>query len=149
MRVMLDTNVVLDTMLQRKPWHPDADAIVQAAAQGFIVCAATTLTLATVYYVGRKTSGDTATRDAIRKYLSAFIVPSVNHQHLLDADNMLGRDFEDNIIIAAAVASNQDAIITRNGSDFVHSPIPVLTPAELLQRIQFPTLPPPTANGSP
>jgi len=34
MRVLLDTNVILDAMLQRAPWHSDADAILKAAALG-------------------------------------------------------------------------------------------------------------------
>jgi hypothetical protein len=34
MRVLLDINVILDAMLQRPPWHQEADAILQAAALG-------------------------------------------------------------------------------------------------------------------
>lgn len=51
--------------------------------------------------------------------------------------------------INAAVASSQDAIVTRNTSDFAHSPIPVLTPPELLKRIQLLSPPPATANSPP
>ena len=149
MRVLLDVNVILDSMLQRAPWHHEADAILQALTQRLLSCSVTTHSLATAYYVGRKGVGSSAARATIRNHLKAFTIVPVDKQTLLDADAFPGIDFEDNIIIAAAVASNQDAIVTRNGSDFVHSPIPVLTPAELLQRIQFPTLPPPTANGSP
>ena len=58
MRVLLDTNVILDAMLQRAPWHQEADAILQAAANGQVTCAATTLTLATTFYVGRKAVGN-------------------------------------------------------------------------------------------
>jgi predicted nucleic acid-binding protein len=53
MRVLLDTNVLLDSILQRAPWHKEADAVVQAAALGQVSCAATALSLATVFYVGR------------------------------------------------------------------------------------------------
>jgi hypothetical protein len=49
MRVLLDTNVVLDTMLQRSPWHKEADAVLQAAALGQVTCATTTLSLATIF----------------------------------------------------------------------------------------------------
>src|SRR5688500_1541224 len=34
MRVLLDTNVILDAMLRRAPWHHEADAILMAAANG-------------------------------------------------------------------------------------------------------------------
>src|SRR5207253_1338726 len=73
MRVLLDTNVILDAMLQRAPWHQEADAILQAAANGQVTCAATTLTLATTFYVGRKAVGNAAARAAVRRYLAAFI----------------------------------------------------------------------------
>ena len=54
---------------------------------------------------------------------------------LLDADGMTGADFEDNILIAAAVAASVDAIVTRNAGHFSHSLIPVWEPAELLRRL--------------
>jgi hypothetical protein len=43
-----------------------------------------------------------------------------------------GSDFEDNLHIACAMEARLDASVTRNPKDFDGSPIPVLTPAELL-----------------
>jgi hypothetical protein len=54
MRILLDTDVILDSMLQRQPWCIETDGILQAAAQGQVVCAATPHSLATVFYVGRR-----------------------------------------------------------------------------------------------
>ncbi len=48
------------------------------------------------------------------------------------AANLVGADFEDNLHIACAVQARLDAIVTRNRKDFAGSPVPVLTPAELL-----------------
>jgi predicted nucleic acid-binding protein len=135
MRVLLDTNVILDTILQRPPWHKDADAILQAAAFGQVTCGATTLSLATVFYVARKVVGTAAARAAVRKSLAAFAILSIDKQMLLDADGLPGSDFEDNILMAAAIRSSLDAIITRNVADFAHSPVPVWEPAELLKRL--------------
>lgn len=136
MRVCLDTNVLLDAMLQRVPWHVEADAILRAAAQGQVVCATTPLALATVFYVGRKLIGSAKARFAIRNYLQAFDILPLDGQTLLDADTMPGNDYEDNIQIAAAVRASVDAIVTRNVSDFSHATLPVMTPAELLQYLQ-------------
>jgi predicted nucleic acid-binding protein len=135
MRVLLDTNVLLDAMLQRPPWHKDADAILQAAALGHVTCAATTLSLATLFYLGRKTVGTTVAREGVRKYIAGFIILPIDKQTLLDADVMAGKDFEDDIMIAAAVAASLNAIVTRNVAHFTHSPIPVWEPAELLKRL--------------
>jgi len=135
MRVLLDINVILDAMLQRPPWHKEADAILQAAALGQVTCASTTLSLATIFYVGRRVVGTAAARGAVRKYLAAFAILPIDKQTLLDADALPGNDFEDNILSAAAATASLDAIITRNVADFSHSPLPVCDPAELLKRL--------------
>jgi predicted nucleic acid-binding protein len=147
MRVLLDTNVILDAMLQRAPWHREADAILQAAAMGQVSCAATTLSLATSYYVGRKVVGNTAARAAVQRYVAAFTILSVDRQTLVDADALPGTDFEDNILIAAAVTAVLEAIVTRNLADFAHSPIPVWDPAELLKRLAGGRSPPVAGAG--
>jgi len=71
----------------------------------------------------------------------------IDKQTLLDADRLAGNDFEDNIMIAAAVAASLDAIVTRNVADFAHSPIPVWEPAELLKRLAAASAPPATGAG--
>jgi predicted nucleic acid-binding protein len=135
MRVLLDTNVILDAMLKRAPWFKDADDILRAASLGQAECVAATLSLATSFYIGRKVVGKASARIGVRHYLSALEIISIDKQTLLDADAMPGPDFEDNILIAAAMAAAVDAIITRNVADFAHSPIPVWEPAELLRRL--------------
>lgn len=83
----------------------------------------------------------------VRKYLSGFTILPIDKQTLLDADSLAGNDFEDNIMIAAAVAASLDAIVTRNVADFAHSPIPVWEPAELLKRLAAASAPPVTGAG--
>ncbi len=147
MRVLLDVNVILDALLQRAPWHQDAEAILKADANGQLTCAAITHSLATVFYLSRKTIGTAGARTAVRQYLAAMEILGVDEQTLRDADAMPGADFEDNILIAAAVAASLDAIVTRNTAHFSHSPIPVWEPAELLKRLQGTN--PPSAGAGP
>jgi predicted nucleic acid-binding protein len=85
MHVLLDTNVLLDSVLQRPPWHQQADAIFQAAALGRITGAAASLSVATVFYVSRKGVGTTLARAAVRKLLGALAILSIDKQTLLDA----------------------------------------------------------------
>ena len=135
MHVLLDTNVLLDSILQRTPWNKEADAVLEAAALKQVTCGAATLSLATVFYVARKVVGNAIARAAVQKCLGAFTILPIDKQTLLNADAMPGSDFEDNILIAAAVTASLDAIITRNVADFSHSPIPAWEPAELLKRL--------------
>jgi predicted nucleic acid-binding protein len=135
MRVLLDVNVILDAVLRRAPWSVEAEAILKADADGHIECAVVTHSLATVFYLSRKTIGTAAARTAVRQYLHAMEILGVDEQTLLDADAMPGADSEDNTLIAAAISAAVDAIITRNVADFAYSPIPVWEPAELLRRL--------------
>ena len=149
MRILLNINVILDAMLQRAPWHIEADAILQAAANGQLTCAATPLSLATIFYVGRKVVGTSNARVAVQKYLAAFDVLPISKQTLLDADGLSGADFEDNILIAAAVTSSLDAIVSRNVADFSFAPLPVWEPAEFLKRLAIARTSSSTPTGLP
>lgn len=135
MRVLLDVNVILDSLLQRAPWNTEADAILHAAAAGHVTCYSTTLSLATIFYVGRKVIGTARARGAIRMCLTAFTLLPIDRATLVAADAFPGDDFEDNILMAAGVAASLDAIVTRNPTDFARSPLLVLGPSDLLARL--------------
>jgi hypothetical protein len=89
----------------------------------------------TTFYVGRKVVGTANARTAVRAYITAFFVLTIDRQTLLDADAMPGNDLEDNILIAAAVAASLDGIVTRNAADFAHCPIRVWEPIEFLRQL--------------
>ena len=135
MHVLLDTNVILDAMLQRTPWHVDTDAILHAARRGEIICAVTTLSIANLFYIGRRIVGAQQARSDVRTCLNTLQILAVDRQALMDADTLVGSDFEDNIQIAAARAAGLAAIVTRDVSGFSHALMPVWSPSELLHRL--------------
>lgn len=135
MRVLLDTNMLLDSLLQRAAWAAEADLVLQAGSAGKIALTVSALTVANVFYITRKVLGTAKARLEVRRMLAALDVLPVDHASLVAADAMAGSDFEDNLQIAAAVAGGLDAIVTRNPADFAHSPIPVFSPAQLLAQL--------------
>jgi predicted nucleic acid-binding protein len=119
MRVLVDTNVVLDALLRRsKP--------------GVLELAVSAITVANLFYIGRKLVGAAQARQDVRTCLAAFEILPIDRGVLIGADALPGKDFEDNLQIAAAVAAGLDMIITRNVGHFDASPVRVGTPAELL-----------------
>lgn len=122
-------------MLQRAPWHADSDAVLQAAGQGDLMCAITALSVANLFYIGRCLVGTEQARNDVRTCLSVFEILAVDRQILLEADGLTGTDFEDNIQIAASHLGSLDAIVTRDSGGFAGSPVTVLLPSELLQRL--------------
>jgi predicted nucleic acid-binding protein len=138
MRILLDTNVILDAMLGRPPWHQQADSILEAAARGLLSCAVTPVSIVTVFYVGRRHLGADRAREGVRVYLSAFETLTIDQQTLAAADALPGVDLEDNIQLAAAAQGRLDAFVTRDvGISRVATPVTIWTPDELLQQLNF------------
>ena len=132
MRVLLDTNVLLDVFLQRAPWVAEASAVWQANDQGRITAFVPATALTDIYYVARRLVGRQRARTAVRTCLDAFETCTVDRQALEHAFSLPGSDFEDNLQIACALLYRLDAIVTRDKQGFTGATIPALTPAELL-----------------
>lgn len=131
MRVLIDTNVVLDFLQERKPFVENAarlfERIDTGEIEGFI--AATTIT--NIYYIIRRVAGRVVAQDAIAQVLLDLNICAVNLEILEQALALNFEDFEDAVQYACAVAYNVDAIVTRDASGFVSAEIPVVLPEDL------------------
>ncbi len=136
MRALLDTNILLDVLLNRVPWQAEADAILHASREGRLITVVSALTIANAFYVGRRSVGTEAARAGVRDCLAAFEVVALDRDLLEAADAWPGSDFEDNIQVESAIRAGVDCIVTRDPRGFAGSPISVLTPADLLALLQ-------------
>jgi predicted nucleic acid-binding protein len=135
MRVLLDTNIVLDALLGRHPWKDDADAILRASRELRFSPYVTALSVANLFYVRRRLMGLEKARSGVRECLDALEILGEDRSTLEAALALAGQDFEDNIQIVAAAHAGLDAVVTRNPADFAGCPLPVLTPREMLARL--------------
>jgi predicted nucleic acid-binding protein len=135
MRVLLDTNILLDVLLDRDPFVVDSSAIWAACDAGDLVGFIPASTLTDIFYIARRAVDVPTARVAVGLCLATFEIAPVERRTLDEAVTLPGDDFEDNVQIACATIAGLDAIVTRNGTDFAGSPIPVLTPAELVARL--------------
>ena len=131
MRVLIDTNVVLDFLQEREPFVENAAILFERVdageIEGFI--AATAIT--NIYYILRKASGKVVAQDAIAQILSDLNICAVDLEVLEQAYSLNFEDFEDAVQYACATVNNLDAIVTRDASGFVNAEIPVVLPDEL------------------
>lgn len=132
MRVLLDTNIVLDVLLQRIPWQTEADAVLNAVREGRLSCCIAALTVTNVFYIARRHVGLDRARVIVRECLQTLEVLDVGRRELEIADSFPGSDLEDNLQIAVAITDGLEAIVTRDQTGFRHSPVPALSPSELL-----------------
>lgn len=132
MKILFDTNVVLDVLLERHPHYPHSVrcmALVEKERIEGWVCSTTVTTLA--YLIKSKLSIHEA-NNHLESLLSLYNVSTVNRQVLFDALDDGFSDYEDSVLHRSALANNLDGIVTRNKKDFKKSKLPVYTPVELL-----------------
>lgn len=136
MRVLLDTNVVLDVLLKRDPWQTDASAIWGAVDNGTLTAYLIASSMTDIFYVARRLTDIDRARKAVQVCLDAFNIGAVDRSVLERAQVLSGSDFEDNVQIACAELNELDAIVTRNPADFEGSPIAIWSPAQCLKHLE-------------
>lgn len=134
-RVLLDTNVVLDVLLDRSPWNVQANAIWQAHLQNQIAAHMTATAVTDVFYVARRHAGRDQAWQAIRTCLDQLYLISVGATELQAAAALGGIDFEDRLQVACAAAAGLDVIVTRDPAGFVGSTVQVMAPTDLLNHL--------------
>lgn len=136
MRVLVDTNVVLDVLLERRPFSEAAAQVFalveESRIEGFLC--ATTLT--TVDDLLGQALAPAKAREALQRLLNLFEIAPVNRPVLEQALRSGIADFEDAVLEQAGRLVAVDAITTRNVRDFGKSTVTVFDPLELISTVK-------------
>ena len=132
MRILLDSNVVIDFFEGREPFFEESARVIEQVEQGDVTGQLCATTLTTIAYLAGKTLGKRRAVEQVRQLLALFEVAPVNRATLdaALAGNMA--DFEDAVLAEAAHQAGAQAIITRNLKDFAQSPVRAYTPRQWL-----------------
>ena len=136
MRVLLDSDVVLDFVLDRKPFAEPAAALFEMYRRGSIDCYVSGITIVNVFYVTRKLKGIGVARLAVEGLLAAMLVCPVERTTLYDAYRLAFSDYEDAVQHACAAAARLDALVTRNLEDYKNATLPVFSPKDFLDHLK-------------
>ncbi|MEH1925317.1 type II toxin-antitoxin system VapC family toxin [Nostoc sp.] len=136
MRVLFDTNVLLDALLAREPFVEDAAFLLETVESGQVEGFISATTVTDVHYlVGRQTKSTKVAIAAVTQLLILMEICAVDRS-VLDQAIALGlTDFEDAVQVASAMKLGLEAIITRDLDGFIGSPIPVLSPKDMRNRL--------------
>ena len=133
MKVLFDTNIVLDVLIDRPPFAEAAVALFAAvehdALRGYLC--ATTIT--TVYYLTARALGPERAGKEVGKLLTMFEVAPVGRPVLESALKSGFADFENAVVCQAACHAGAQAIVTRNLKDFKGAELPVYSAVELVK----------------
>ena len=133
MKILFDTNVILDVMLLRNPFYKSATLLLVEAErkkfEGF-VCSTT---VTTIHYLVEKAKGRKVALSQIENLLKIFQVSQVDKFCLESALSSKIKDFEDAVLNESAYRERIDGIVTRNIKDFKESKLTIYNPEELLK----------------
>ncbi|MGH2505318.1 MAG: type II toxin-antitoxin system VapC family toxin [Ktedonobacterales bacterium] len=130
-RALIDTNVILDWLLDRKPWSDAAKPLWDARDAGDVVAYLPASVVTDIFYIIRRQADIPTAFRAIDQVFGAFGLCAVDEALLRQARALPGNDFEDNVQIACAANAQSDLIVTRSPVDFRHSPLPVIEPSQI------------------
>jgi predicted nucleic acid-binding protein len=128
-RVLLDTNVILDVWLAREPFWWDSAKLLAKIEQKKIDGVISPTTVTTLHYLAKKTLGENQARNLINSLLEILTLGEVSRETFKTAMESDIRDFEDAVIEAVAMMAAVDYIATRNVKDFKKSRIGAKEPA--------------------
>ena len=136
MRVLFDTCVILDALQAREPFRAEAEKLFLMVANERISGYLSAKAVTDIYYLThRLTHSDRRTREILMNLLSLFDLTDTTGSDCRQALLSGLSDYEDAVLVEAALREELDCIVTRNLHDYRNAACRVLSPGELLQKL--------------
>ena len=133
MKVVVDTNIVLDVLARREPFFEQSQSVMQLIAESKASGAITANAITDIYYILRKHLDKDSLKAALRGLMELLEVISVTGNECLAALYLPIDDYEDALVSCCAQSWKADYIITRNVKDFEYSSVEAITPDTFLK----------------
>lgn len=131
MRVLIDTNILIDFIAMRRPFYPYALKIIDACDRKLLHGCVAAHSIPNIYYILRKEVSSQDRKDILKSLCQILTVEALGREQITNAlDDSGFSDFEDCLQCQCAAAFSADFIVTRNAEDFSASPIPAISPED-------------------
>lgn len=134
MRILLDTNVLIDYLMKREPFKCSAESILNACTSDEMKGCIAAHSISNLFFILRKTFSVEERRDILSVLCQILTVAGIDEDMIVRAlQNVDFTDFEDCLQMECAREFKAQFIITRNLEDFQHSPIPAISPDKFIE----------------
>lgn len=130
MRLFLDTDILLDVLLEREDFFEDSAAVLDWAEAHPGQCAVSWHGLANIHYLSKDGAWE-----FIRELTDFCMIPGAGTLEMKQALEMGFKDLEDAMQTSTALLFGAQIIVTRNGTDYQRSPIKALSPVEIQDQV--------------
>ncbi len=136
MRILIDTNIVLDVLLRRTDFFDASYDVLKLSSLGNAEVYITANAVTDIYYILRRATRDAGkSKEAVIQLLSLVAIADALASDVMAALSSKVTDFEDALTGAIARRIKADCIVTRNTKDFTSSPVMAIDPKEFLAKI--------------
>lgn len=136
-KIFIDTDIFLDTILDRKPHSASSNELLNLCELNEIQGFTSSLVLANIYYIINKIANHQKAISAISKIRSFINILPFTNKEIGESMNAEFQDFEDGIQYFIAINNKIECLVTRNTKDFQKASISILTPKEFLQILKI------------
>ena len=134
MKLLIDTNVVLDVLLRREPFSKTAAEVLNLTQRDDVQEYVSASAITDIYYIANKQMKDRdAVRDLLKRLLMIVSVAAVSEREIQNALNLAWGDFEDSVQYSVALLNEMDGIVTRNPSDYQEANMRIWLPEQALE----------------
>ena len=133
MKILVDTNIVLDVMLKREPFYKSSLEILGLTKRDDVEEYVPASAITDIYYLAyRQLRDKEVVKKLMKKLLTVVSVASVSEQEIENALSLEWNDFEDSVQYSVAFVQEMEGIVTRNPNDYKEAKIKIWKPEELL-----------------
>ncbi|MCR5105141.1 MAG: PIN domain-containing protein [Eubacterium sp.] len=142
MKILFDTNIIIDVLQDRKPWNEDSKKLFLAVADEKIDGYVTAKELCDIWYLAKQIhKGEENAQRMAQNYISKlshlFNILDISSEDIITAMSYEHGDFEDAVMMATAERTNMDCIVTRNIKDYAvpFASFSLKSPEELVKKL--------------
>jgi len=114
MKILLDTNIIIDMFEDRQPYSTDAKEILIGVEKGILKGYITANAVADIFYLCKRSRSIEETRAVLKFLLDKLEVISVTHKDCVNAMVTTISDFEDALFVTCSKKERIDYVITRD-----------------------------------
>ena len=135
MRILVDTNVILDVLCDRKAFVVDSLKVFKYCEANIITGYISALSIPNIMYIMRRELDAESAKKILNSLNTIFLIADLRETDLQKAADLSFNNYEDAVQSAGASRIKADYIVTRNTKAFKTSVVPAITPAELFKLI--------------
>lgn len=136
MKLMIDTNVLLDVLLERSEFYEKSKAVLDLCESKKILGFVSASSITDIFYLVRRALRDTdETYKVIGALLNIVGVLNVTTEDINRAFLRHAKDFEDCLLAESAKSNKCVGIVTRDKKDFQDFEIELYSPEEIILKL--------------